>query len=527
MSPSEKVACLGRFIEIFKQLLPAVLVLCFTLLFSACPKKQWQYTPPPAPSPGKDFDAHYDATQLDPNGAARNIDWQPQLSGRIPNPDACNDGQPYSSACTRNNPFLDQPDGLNEAFCFVGKLASGSPVQPFYGHADWMLSQFNGSIGWFNFGDDWDYGLMLIPASDHLPPAPPATNEHGITTNNNHVTDDKSPQYIEMEFNSLEVDPAFEKGWWNAFEMSGHNNDAAALAQLFHPNQKTLACGSAVGLFGLDCDHGCRSELHPIYGIAIQRTEDPNDNEWSVMARNWGTGGYCSQYNDELAATNITIDLPYNSSQPPTSVQVQDFSSASTSSSAQVGCPSVYFQNGQTVVNLTLPPAEQQPVASFTLKIQWPAGAQPVSCTQPNVDTTKMMALSPEHAPINGPMRGEDYMGALVHSAAQSQTPGIQHIDLEKDILPAVPQSQDRMQSLKKMSLAPPARPCDGTLTVKSGLPQPAPVTTAHKLKIDPSKRVRDQAVRNYVCHNYKMKKFTLPPNTSQQDFDQACKGVK
>jgi len=493
---------------------------------SACPKKEWRYTPPPAPAPSKDFDAHFDATQLDPNGAARNIDWQPQLSGQIPNPDTCNDGQPYSSACTQGTPFLDQPDGVNEAFCFIGKLASASPVQPFYGHADWMVSQFNGSIGWFNFGDDWDYGLMLIPASDHLPPAPPAAlNEHGITTNNSHVTDDKSPQYIEMEFNSLETDPAFTQGWWNDFKMSGHNNDTAALAQLLHPNQKTLACGSAVGLFGLDCDHGCRSELHPIYGIAIQRTEDPSDNEWSIMARNWGTGGYCSQYNDELAATNISINLPYTSSQPPASVQVQDFVSAATDSSALAGCPSIYFQNGQTIVNLTLPPPEQQPVASFTLKIQWPAGAQAVSCTQPNVDTAALMSLSPEHPPVNGPMRGEDYMGTLLRSAAQSQN--IQRPSLEKDILPAVPQSQARMQSLKKMALAPPPQPCDGTITVKSGFPQPAPIATVHKLKIDPGKQVRDQAIRNYVCHNYKTKPFALPANTSQQDFDQACKGVK
>ena len=513
-----------------QRILPAVAVLAITVLLAACPKKEWQYNQPapPAAAPSKAFDAQFDSAHLDANGSPRNIDWHPQLSGTIPNPDACNDGQPYSPDCTEDTIFKDQPDGVNEAFCFVGKVASGSPIQPFFGHADWMISQFNGSIAWFNFGDDWDYGLMLIPGSDNLPPVPPpATNEHGITTNNSHVGDDNKLQYIEMEFNSLEVDPALTQGWWSNFKMSGHANNAAALAQLLHPNQKTLACGSAVGLFGLDCDHGCRSELHPIYGIAIQRTEDPNDNEWSVMARNWGTGGYCSQYNDEVAASNISINLSYTSSQPPTSIQVQDFVSAANDSSAQAGCPSIYFQNGQTIVNLTLPPPEQQPVASFTLKLQWPAGAQPVACTQPHVDTTKLMALSPERPPSNGPMRGEDYMGNLLRAAAQSQTPGIQRPELERDILPAVPKSQTRMQSLKKMMLAPPPQPCDGTLTVKTGVPQPAPIATIHQLKIDPSKRVRDQATRNYICHAYRTKSFTLPPNTTQQDFDQACKGVK
>lgn len=508
------------------RLVAASTIFLAMLFLVACPKREWQYNPPPVPAPSRDFDAHFDATQLDANGSARNIDWQPQLSARIPNPDTCNDGQPYSSACTQDNPFLDQPDGINEAFCFIGKVASGSPIQPFYGHADWMLSQFNGSIGWFNFGDDWDYGLMLIPATDHLPAIPPPpVNEHGITTNNNTVTADSGAQYIEMEFNSLETDSAFTTGWWNNFKMSGHDNDAAALAQLLHPNQKTLACGSAVGLFGLDCDHGCRSELHPIYGIAIQRIEDPNDNEWSVMARNWGTGGYCSQYNDEVAATNISINLPYTSSQPPTAVQVQDFTPAANDTSAKIGCPSIYFQNGQALINLTLPPPEQQPVVSFTLKLQWPSGAQPVACSQPNVDTTKLMSLAPERPPVNGPMRGEDYMGTLLRSAAQSQN--IQRPQLEKDILPADPESQTRMQSLKKMSMVTPAQPCDGTIAVQSGIPLPAPITTTRKLNIDPQKRVRDQAVRNYICHNYKTKQFALPANTTQQDFDQACKGVK
>jgi len=501
-------------------LLLGALVLC------ACPKKEWHYAPPPAPAPSETFDAQFDAAHLDPNGAARNVDWHPQLSGHLPNPDTCNNGQPYTPACTQNKPFQDQPDGINEAFCFIGKATSGSPIQSFFGHADWMVAQFNGSIGWFNFGADFDYDLFLIPATDNLPPAPPApVNAHGLTTNNNHVADDqKNSQYIEMEFDSDETNPAFTKGWWNDFKMSGINDDVNAVAQLLHPNQKTLACGSAVGLFGLDCDHGCRSELHPIYGLAIQRTEDPSDNEWSVMARNWGTGGYCSQYNDELAETSLSIVLPYSSSQPPTSVEVQDFASAGASSTTSVGCPSLYFQNGQTIVNLTLPPPEQQAVAAFTLKIQWPTGAQPVACTQPSAAEPAAMALTAEHT---SKMNGEDYMGALLQAAAQSQNPSIQRPSLEKDILPTVPQSQSRMQAFKLMATAPPPQPCDGSIPVKSGLPPPAPVTTVHRLKKDTRKQLRDVAIRNYVCRSYRTKQFALPQGSTQQDFDQACKGVK
>jgi hypothetical protein len=53
-----------------------------------------------------------------------------------------------------------------------------------------MAAQFDGGIRWFNFGDDFDYDLFLAPGNDRLPSVP--GNQHGITTNNNHVGDDKN-----------------------------------------------------------------------------------------------------------------------------------------------------------------------------------------------------------------------------------------------------------------------------------------------------------------------------------------------
>lgn len=172
------------------------------------------YAPPPAPTPDKDFDAQVDATHLDPNGVPLNLDWHPQLAGIVPSPDACNDGQPYTAQCTQNQPFEDQPSGFNAGICALGKVFSGHPIQPFFGHSDWMVTQQTGAIGWFNFGADFDYGLMLAPNTDSLPPTtPPSFNGHGITTNNSHVSSDQSPQYIEMEFDSDEVDPVFTQNF--------------------------------------------------------------------------------------------------------------------------------------------------------------------------------------------------------------------------------------------------------------------------------------------------------------------------
>ncbi len=487
--------------------------LLFTLFLCACPRKEWTYTPPPAPAPAKPFDAQFDSANLDPNGAPRSVDWHTH----IPNPDTCNTGQPYTSACTQNQIFRDQPDGIHEAFCFIGKATSPSPFQKFFGHADWMVAQFNGSIGWFNFGLDEDYDLFLIPG-----------DAHGITTNNNHVTDSStSPQYIEMEFDSTETNPAFTKGWWNDFRTQGEaNDDPDALAKLFHPSQPSaLACGSAVGLFGLDCDHGCRSELHPIYGLAIQRTEDPNDNEWSILARNWGTGGYCSQFNDELAQTSISLVLPYTSTQAPSKAEVVDFVSAASDSTTPVGCPTLWFKDGQTVVNLTLPPPEQQAVAAFSLKLQWPAGAEPIACAQPGPAPHALIAHTAESAV--GPPNGEDYMSALLRTAEKSQNPNLGRPNLEHDFLPTLPKIQSRMQSLKSMRLAPPTQPCDGSISIGAGLPPPAPPATVQKLKKDPRKQARDDGIRTIICQNYRSKNLALPSGTTQQDLDQACKGVK
>jgi hypothetical protein len=503
---------------------PSILgaILLGTVLLCGCPgKKQWTYAPPSAPAPSKDFDVSFDAAHPDPNGAARNVDWAPQLQGRIPNPDDCNSGQPYSSSCTQNAPFQDEPSAGHQAFCWIGKRSSGSQAS-FFGHADWMIAQYDGSIGWFNLGDDFDYGLMMVPGT--LPQG--TNNEHGITSNNNHVGDSNSPQYMEMEIASDEVDDVFT-GWWDKFQLAARSdNDAKEMAHLFHPGkEQTLACGTALGLFGLDCDHGCRSELHPVYALAIQRTEDPSDNEWSVMVRNWGTGGYCSQYNDELAATSLSLVLPYNSSQPPTSVEIQDFATASDSGPA-VSCPKVYFQNGQTILNVTMPPPGNSPVAAFTLKIQWPAGAHAVDCPHVRVEPggsntlfrTEIAPPSRKGQDYKG--EGEGYMGQLLRGTKQGR-----RVDLEKDILPTLPTGQVPKHK-QPLLLAPAPNSCRGNIPVIAGVPPAATVAAVQKLKKDPRKQARDDLLRSYICRQYRTGNTELPVG-SQKDFDQACKGVK
>ena len=128
-------------------------------------------------------------------------------------------------------------------------------------------------------------------------------------------------------------------------------------------------------------------------------------------------------------------------------MEVQDFVTT-TISGPGVQCPKIYFQNGQTILNLTLPPPENRGVAAFSLKIRWPVGAQPAACTQVKTSGAPLKALASE-ASHPGPLRGEDYMGALLRGTSQGR-----RMNFEKDILPAVPKSQANMKTLRRMTIS-------------------------------------------------------------------------
>ena len=496
----------------------AILILIALLFACGCGKHAWNYTlhtPPPPPT--ENFDVSFDANDLDPNHAPRNVDWKPQLQGNLPDPDACPNKEPYGSACTKDVIFKDKP-GIKDFICFFG-----NPSGSFRGHADWLVAQYNGSVGWFNLGADSDYDLVLVPETR----APGTENRHGVTTNNNFLADDSHrPRYIEMEWDSEETDDAFTSnplGFWANFARAARSDNAQTeVSELLHPsNPGTLACGTALGLFGLDCDHGCRSELHPIYALAVQTAEDPNDNEWAVFVRNWGTGGFCSQYNDELAEASLSLVLPYSSSQPPDQVEIQDF--ATTTASGQgAQCPKVYFQDGKTILNVALPPAESRAVASFTLKIKWPQGANAASCAQVNTPKeAPLLVLSKAAHPADpSKMQAEDYMGALLREANHGRLP-----DFRKGILPAVGKTA-MPNALLRLQVRPSTPACSGKLEIVSGAPPAVSPIKAKALSKDAPKRARDDAKLRYLCQSYHAGKISTTAETKPR-LDKACKNMK
>jgi hypothetical protein len=365
-----------------------VLVSCLGLAAGCRHPKTWTLQPTSTPPPpelgsGNDKSKDYNLvwTQTSSNKTPLNPEWGSQ-PGNLP-PAQCGADQPYD--CTVQKPVKDSPQGLNDAFCALAAIG-----QPFHGHADWGVAEFRGAIGWLNFNAfDGDYCWVLKP--DHL---------EGVTPNNFPQVDPKNPQFLELEFDSRETAPHFgdepDAKWWPGLSdkawdgfLNGKFDD---LDNYLHPgtsgqDKQYLACGVVTGLFGLDCDHGCRSEVHPVYTLALQTNEDPADNEWVVMVRNWGAGGFCSAWNDEVTAQQIVVDLPVTSDTGPTDVRVEQFAGT-----ADVGCPTYGYVAGEgekLVFDLPAPTPEKQGMAVMVVKMQWPKDAKTMQCNAVDVNNLR------------------------------------------------------------------------------------------------------------------------------------------
>jgi len=152
-----------------------------------------------------DFDLTW--SDNDPNGSPVNPKWAPQVHKPenfppTPGSDCEKSGQPYEAGCTNQASFIvqDQGAGVTGFLCTL----FGEP-KSINGHADWTVASARGAIGWLNYAQDWDYNLLLVPDDDS-----------GLTRNNNVLSDGKQ-RYIEVEFDSRELEGRFGTDWWKEF----------------------------------------------------------------------------------------------------------------------------------------------------------------------------------------------------------------------------------------------------------------------------------------------------------------------
>jgi hypothetical protein len=151
--------------------------------------------------------------------------------------------------CTTQSPSVNQGTGFSGELC---RHAADPDVLA--GHLNWFVSTYAGKIRWQDFSGtalafgDNDYNFVLFPDSGT-----------GLTTSR--------PEWIGLEFYSDEVVDRIDKGWWNDFHKLVDTYDGpdggAALSIADDP-------AIAIGVMGLDSEHGAYTELHPVYGLAIR-----------------------------------------------------------------------------------------------------------------------------------------------------------------------------------------------------------------------------------------------------------------
>ena len=217
---------------------------------------------------------------------------------------------PDFADCTNQTDLshVDTADGVNSFICGF------SDTEAFHGHVNWFAVTIAGTVAWDEHSTDDDYNVAVRgPVNGGL-----------LNTSNN----------FHSEFDSDETIDHFNTRWWRDFRAMVDASDVAefplaqceaqpgsctqdkvASLQRMRMAPKTLLNGSnaavVTGLFGLDCEHNCKVELHPVYAFAARVGDTDADETWAIFVRNIGDEGFCSCNLWEAPFTTYTFRLPW------------------------------------------------------------------------------------------------------------------------------------------------------------------------------------------------------------------------
>jgi hypothetical protein len=303
------------------------------------------------PTSAAPFDLVFTATDANQFPLNPRWAWQRDHPGSFPNADSQCFSLPgvfSNTKCSTQSPSIDVPDGWNGFWCGQGAQHS------IHGHVNWMPATWEGTIAWeshSNPGSDDDYNVNVVP---------PAAE--GFTVS--------SDGHIHTEFDSDQTVDHFRTPWWNSFHDAVDRDDASARAMI------DGKFAIVVGLAGLDCEHGCATELHPVYAVAIHVNDNPLDDTWAIFVRNWGNEGYCSQDDHPLDTSRLAFLIPRPSA---TTVKVDVASTFLTNSSDASG-PFVSLVSGQgAIVEFGLPDPANGARINGELHLQWTVAAGAVA----------------------------------------------------------------------------------------------------------------------------------------------------
>jgi hypothetical protein len=220
----------------------------------------------------------------DPNWMWLNPRWgvQQNVPGSLGDPKACFNlsGWFNNPACTVQRPTIDEPTGATWLICWAG---STTPIE---GHVNWYPSTYTGPVYWSDQSwPDMDYNINIVPPNQNT------LTKYNTTT-------------IHTEFDARETIDHFVTPWWKSFRGA---SDATKSAMI-NGREAVVA-----GLVGTDCEHDCYSEIHPVWALAVHVKNDPNDDVWAILVRNFGNEGFCSRYQHLVAfsGNKFTFNFPW------------------------------------------------------------------------------------------------------------------------------------------------------------------------------------------------------------------------
>ena len=253
-----------------------------------------QVTQGPAWSPySKPFDLVWDTNSgVDANGLPLNPIWAYQITHPRQKPDfmatcgaALSGGETVDEGtlrniCTSQAPSTDLSSGIIPFLC---------PGDPLRGHLNWGLATYVGTLSW----GEWSGNLAL--EDDDFNFTLQISGNAGLTS---------ASDGLGLEFNAGESIDSFSDPWWKSIrddvenlrnDLPGQGSDSVAKQQ----SDGKLAV--VTGLFGLDCVHGCYTESHPVYAMAVRSTSQPFGQNttvetWNFFIRNSGNEGNCSKF---------------------------------------------------------------------------------------------------------------------------------------------------------------------------------------------------------------------------------------
>ncbi len=491
-------------------------MLMLGLLGLGCPPwfyhpRPWPAVPelPSPPPPTEEFSVVWKQTDL--NGMPYNPQWGAQRDeGQIPPlPGASLQDcvrQPFLGTCTfqSKDTAQDTPIFPMSLFCAL------VPESKVHGHVDWMPATYHGFLQWIHIAVDGDYNFALFP-----------DNSDGITTNNN-PSGTLSAKYIELEFDSLEVGDNFVTPTWRKLADLADNQDSDGIKHWLNvTSAETPPQAVVAGLFNLDCEHDCRSELHPVYALAIETNDSLDDNTWAIFVRNWGDGGFCSSQDHlvQFSGNKLVLLLPNTGQKAPAVINNQTEFAASPNSGIQFSTG--YIAGQGLAISFNLPSPQEHALAELVLHLSWPAGTP--SPASRRLLAAKVPAVAAEAIP-GTPVEAEDYLDSLFSKI--NPAPNVRNFSARAEAAPANPNKVQPVPPSPQIPVFRAPSPCTPTPGPTGPCVSPSVShPTAQQSKFD-----RDRALVKSLCEQYKAKGLALPtdriPNL-QEVCDQLTAGNK